>query len=268
MADPRTSHQQAAQTEPVSSGAQIEQGTSRKRKTDERRGGAKKQKTKSVNDSADEIGVEWVPRAKASRIKNKTDVQDQATLGTTEVVGVPAPVEDAASAKGRIVEASSKSAEEVESALKPAQEDGHVEGLSKQVTEQTKTIAELEHALNQAKNQLVQVSTERDEAKIERDKARIERDQMKSLTGVFTNIITELATPKVVVKPTKGSKPTAAQLAKLKQPLIGKSAYQTMLDAAVQGRLIRSEGDKADAARRGAFDRRQEALVGLVLHCW
>ncbi|KAK5708410.1 hypothetical protein LTR97_000950 [Elasticomyces elasticus] len=269
MADPRTSQRQAAKTEPVSSGAQIEQGTSRKRKTDERRGGAKKQKTKSVNDSADEIGVgqpppgrkEWVPRAKASRIKNKTDVQDQATLGTTGVVGVPAPVEDAASVEGRIVEANSKSAEEFESALKPAQKDDEVEDLSKQVTEQTKTIAELEHELNQVRNQLVQISTERDEAKNE-------RDQMKSLTSVFTNIITELATPKVVVKPTKGTKPTATQLAKLRQPLIGTSAQQTMLDAAAKGRLVRSEGDKADAARRGAFDRRQEVLVGLVLHRW
>ncbi|KAK4898734.1 hypothetical protein LTR27_003907 [Elasticomyces elasticus] len=265
MADPRTPQQQV-----VSSGAQIGKGTSRKRKTDERGGGAKKRKTRNDSDSGEESGLDqfpqgpkgsYVPRAKASRIKYKTDVQIQATQETTEVVEVPAPVEDNAGAEGRIVEASSKSAEELESALKLAQKDDEVEELSKQVTEQTKTIAELEHELNQMRNQLVQISTERDEAKNE-------RDQMKSLTGVFTNIITKLATPKVVIKPTKGSKPTPAQLAKLKQPLIGKSAYQTMLDAAAKGHLIRSEGKEHDAARRGAFDRRQEALVGLVLHRW
>ncbi|KAK4949301.1 hypothetical protein LTR10_011918 [Elasticomyces elasticus] len=267
MADPRTPQQQAARIESSSSSAQVEQGTSHKRNADEGEGVAKKRKTRDASDSGDDSEVDQVQRArKRGRAKGRSiqdkSTQVQAAHGTIESVVFPAPVEDAASVEDRRIEASSKSVEELESVSQPkAQEDGRVEELSKQVTEQTKTIAELEHALNQVKNQLVQISTERDEAKIERDEASIEwdqasveRDQMKSLTGVFTNIINELAKPKVVVKPIKGSKPvndssvqqhtgpanrnrpccvqrdhangvqTPAQLAKLKQPLIGKSA--------------------------------------------
>ncbi|KAK3634020.1 hypothetical protein LTR56_015488 [Elasticomyces elasticus] len=68
------------------------------------------------------------------------------------------------------------------------------------------------------------------------------------------NIITELVKSKVVVKGTKGSKPT-------KDP-------KALQDAAAKGHVVRSEGEEDDAARRGAFDRRQEALVSLVHYRW